>query len=414
MPSSGPAPGADDNASGSAAVMLAAKIMKDYAFGRTIRFVFFTGEEQGLLGSDAYAEKMDTENANIVAVLNMDMIGWDQQGGPVLRLHTRTASNPGYAADKAIADQFIAVVSGYGLSGLLTPVIDPDGISASDHYSFWVQGFPGILAIEDDADDFNAYYHTASDKLDKLNLAYFTNFVKAALGTAAHLSLPVHDGVHAGFSYVTDLLKASFTDKSTCTNCTLTDWQWDFGDGGSSTEKNPVHTYAVDGSYTVKLTVKNAANETHTVSKVVKAGNVLEYCAAKGTSFKYEWVAGVTLGGFSKTSGAAGYSDFTAETVSLKKGETASVKLKPGFSGSSYTEYWRIWADLNRDGDFEDAGEKLFEGSGTGEVSGSLTIPATAAAGLTRLRVAMSDGSYKTPCGGFAAGEVEDYTLNVQ
>jgi hypothetical protein len=188
VPSSGRAPGADDNASGSVGVMLAAKIMKDYSFGRTVRFIFFTGEEQGLLGSYQYAKKVADAGENIVAVLNLDMIGWDKVGGPVLRLHTRTASNPGHAGDKAIANTFIDVVNLYGLNTGLAPLIDADGISASDHASFWGRGFSGILAIEDDEDDFNDYYHTASDKLDKLNLPYFTHFVKASLGTAAHLA----------------------------------------------------------------------------------------------------------------------------------------------------------------------------------------------------------------------------------
>jgi hypothetical protein len=188
MPASGRAPGADDNASGATAVMLAAKIMKDHAFARTLRFVLFTGEEQGLLGSYPYAKKVAADGDHIVAVLNMDMIAWDQKGGPVLRLHTRTASNPGHPGDRAIAELFIDVVGLYGLGAALKPVIDADGISASDHASFWGRGFSAILAIEDDADDFNAYYHTAQDRLDKLNLPYFTGFVKAALGTAAHLA----------------------------------------------------------------------------------------------------------------------------------------------------------------------------------------------------------------------------------
>ena len=49
MPATGAAPGADDNASGSVGVMIASEIMRDYQFERTVRFIFFTGEEQGLL-----------------------------------------------------------------------------------------------------------------------------------------------------------------------------------------------------------------------------------------------------------------------------------------------------------------------------------------------------------------------------
>ena len=190
MPSSGSAPGADDNASGSAGVLMAGNIMGQNDFERTLRFVFFTGEEQGLCGSAVYANMVASAGENIVAVYNMDMIAWDAINGPTLRLHTRTTNNPGYPADVAIANLFSEVVDTYGLSSGLTPIIDADGIGASDHASFWQHGFPGILAIEDDVSDFNSYYHTSNDKRQYLNMDYFTNFVKASVGTAAHLAYP--------------------------------------------------------------------------------------------------------------------------------------------------------------------------------------------------------------------------------
>ncbi len=191
VPSSGRAPGADDNASGSVGVMLAAEIMSQYHFERTVRFVFFTGEEQGLCGSEVYADDVQATGDNIVAVYNMDMIAYDSTGSPTLRLHTRTTSNPGYPGDLAIAGVFTNVVNTYGLSGALTPIIDPDGENRSDHSPFWDVGYPAILAIEDDDADFNDYYHTIDDNLSHINLTYFTNFVKASVGTAAHLAKPV-------------------------------------------------------------------------------------------------------------------------------------------------------------------------------------------------------------------------------
>ena len=197
MPSTGIAPGADDNASGSVGVMLAAEILGDYRFERTLRFVFFTGEEQGLCGSDVYAAERYAAGDNIVAVYNMDMIAWDAVGEPTLRLHTRS-SGAGYTADVAIAGVFTQTVQAYGLSGSLTPIIDADNESASDHSSFWDRGYPAILAIEDDDADFNDYYHTSNDRLANLNLPYFTAFVKASVGTAAHLAGPLNAGVVQG------------------------------------------------------------------------------------------------------------------------------------------------------------------------------------------------------------------------
>ena len=184
------APGADDNASGSTAVMMAVQAMASRNFERTLRFVFFTGEENGLLGSYVYAQQAALAGENIVAVYNMDMIAWDNVGGPVLQLHTRTPGNPGYGADFAIANLFVDVVNTYGFSSVLTPNINADGDNASDHASFWNRGFPAIMAIEDDIDDFNIYYHTINDSRANINMPYFTNYVKASLGTVAHLAQP--------------------------------------------------------------------------------------------------------------------------------------------------------------------------------------------------------------------------------
>lgn len=197
VPESHPAPGADDNASGSTALLMAAEIMASGTFERTLRFVFFTGEEQGILGSNAYAAAAFAANENIVAVYNMDMIAWNTTGSPpTLRLHTRTYGNPGYHADMAIAGTFSDTIATYDLLSFLTPVITSDGEWASDHSSFWDMGYAAILAIEDDYDDFTPYYHTANDTRQRLSLTYFTNFTKASVGTAAHLALPA--GLSAG------------------------------------------------------------------------------------------------------------------------------------------------------------------------------------------------------------------------
>lgn len=193
MPGGELAPGADDDASGSAAVLLAARALSAGRFERTVRFVLFTGEEQGLYGSTAYAGHLASLGTNVVAVLNLDMIGWDGAGGPVVRLHTRTSRNAGYAADLAIARTFRDAVAAY-LGDALLPVDDPDGITASDHYPFWQRGWPAILAIEDDVDDFNPNYHTTADTLANLDLPYVTSFTRAAVATAAHLAVPAPSG----------------------------------------------------------------------------------------------------------------------------------------------------------------------------------------------------------------------------
>ena len=71
------APGADDNASGSVGVLIAADILSQYSFDCTIRYALFTGEEQGLVGSYYYAQDASNNGDDIEGVLNLDMIAYN-------------------------------------------------------------------------------------------------------------------------------------------------------------------------------------------------------------------------------------------------------------------------------------------------------------------------------------------------
>ena len=498
MPSGSLAPGADDNASGSVGVMVCAELLKQQLFRRTVRFVVFTGEEQWLLGAQAYSDMVYQAGQNITAVYNMDMISYDGTGGPDLRLHTRITSNPGYPGDLAIANTFIDVVNTYSLSSNLTPILDADGITQSDHSAFWNNGYSAILGIEEHDADMTPYYHTTSDTASTLNMTYFTNFVKAAVGTAAHLAIRDDGTLIANFTGTPTSgavpLTVTFTDQS----IGATSWSWNFGDTGTSTDKNPVHTYNTVGTYTVSLTVYNVSgsdsivktnyitvtppqppvaaftasatninvgnsvtftdqtinhptswswtfeggtpatstnqnpvityNTAGTFDVTLVATNELgsdteakvnyitvtmpPYCSSQGTTYSMEWIAGVQVGTMNNTSGAAGYTDFTSITCNLTGGSNVNVVLTPGFSGSTYSEYWKIWIDYNGDHDFLDAGEEEFSGYGSSTVTGSFTV-ASGINQVTRMRVSMKYASYPTSCETFSYGEVEDYTANV-
>jgi Zn-dependent M28 family amino/carboxypeptidase len=186
MPGSGLAPGADDNGSGSVAVLQAAEILTPYNFNATLRFVLFTGEEQGLLGSAAYANLV--QNQDIRGVLNMDMIAWDGQGGPDMDLHAKST----VAGSMALAQIFADVVSAYQLN--LTPVVYSNGTTASDHASFWNVGIPAFLVIENYRSDggtpadFNAYYHSADDRTLHFDQPYFHDMARASVASFAHMA----------------------------------------------------------------------------------------------------------------------------------------------------------------------------------------------------------------------------------
>lgn len=220
------------------------------------------------------------------------------------------------------------------------------------------------------------------------------------------------ESVTANFTFTTSLLQASFTDASTAVNTTISEWEWNFGDGNVSTLRNPTHTYAAPGSYTVTLSVSNGGSAGNSISKTVAVtSGGLSYCASSGKNSTYEWIAGVKVGLMNNLSGQAGYTDFTSITANLTSGAAASVTLTPGFASSAYTEKWKIWIDYNKDGDFADTGEAVFSGSGNGVVSGSFTPPVSANGVSTRMRVSMKYNADPSYCENFDYGEVEDYTV---
>ncbi|MCB9341496.1 MAG: hypothetical protein H6577_25520 [Lewinellaceae bacterium] len=145
-----------------------------------------------------------------------------------------------------------------------------------------------------------------------------------------------------------------------------------------------------------------------------------DYCASTSNFPWEDWIAKVKVGTIDNASGKSPYSNFTNLSTNLNTG-TTPFQLTTGFSYFTWDEYWRVWIDLNHDGDFEDAGEKVFEGiktkpangTPTATLNGNLTIPASAMTGNTRMRVTMKRGAYATPCETIAFGEIEDYTVNI-
>lgn len=181
------APGADDNASGSAGVLEAARILSQYKFKHSIYFVLFTGEEQGLVGSRAYAGQLKREGANILGVFNMDMISYDSDDNGVFEIQAPDEDS------YQLAQLLVATTNHYSLR--LAPEVPDQAPPYSDHVSFSRQGYPAVLLIEDtelgETEDFNPYYHTTADTLEAINLSYARRIVQAIVGTVAQLAGPV-------------------------------------------------------------------------------------------------------------------------------------------------------------------------------------------------------------------------------
>ncbi len=170
-------------------------------------------------------------------------------------------------------------------------------------------------------------------------------------------------------------------------------------------------------TYSFNVKAKDAAGNlsaaSNSVSVTTLSGGVT-YCASKGNSVADEYIDYVAIGGIANTTGAnAGYGNFTNLVGNVPYGSN-TIQFSAGFTGSAYTEYWSIWIDYNKNGTFETT-EKVASGSSSssGTLSSTFTVPTTALAGQTRMRVQMKYGSTSTACETFTYGEVEDYTVNI-
>jgi hypothetical protein len=148
--------------------------------------VLFTGEEQGLRGSAAYAADCAAQGDDIRGVVNLDMIAYDSDAAPIIDMHT-----DGDMPDSLeLARIFSETVQIYGLDLAPDHLIDGPGIYRSDQWSFLTQGYPAFLVIED-WQDFTPHYHKTSDTLATLNLDYYAEATRAAIATLMHLARPV-------------------------------------------------------------------------------------------------------------------------------------------------------------------------------------------------------------------------------
>lgn len=154
-----PAPGADDNGSGSAGVLALAHALAGRPAVHDTRFVLFGGEEQGLLGSRRHVEELPAEErARIRAVVNMDMVG-------VRNTPARGVLLEGAAVSADLVDALARAAAAHtGLA--VSRSSDP---ANSDHVPFIRAGIPAVLTIEG-GDGANTAVHTERDELATLDL----------------------------------------------------------------------------------------------------------------------------------------------------------------------------------------------------------------------------------------------------
>ncbi len=177
-------PGADDNASGTAAVMEAARAMVKYNFDSTVILCLWGAEEAGLVGSYYYAEQAWMNGDSIIAALNLDMILYGPEIGPS-NYAILNINHIDYAED--LANYFVSSANTY-VPQLDTHLTLSFG-GGSDHVAFWAYGF---TAVGGDEYLFPPWYHTSEDLLENY-MEFFpfgTEIAKATSATLASLAVP--------------------------------------------------------------------------------------------------------------------------------------------------------------------------------------------------------------------------------
>jgi hypothetical protein len=178
------APGADDDASGVAAVMEAARILAGHPHDFTVRFIAFSAEEQGLYGSHYHSSVAREGSERIIGVVNLDMIAYTEDASEDLDVIVNDAS--WWLAE--IATQVAGLYTGLEVR----EVVDASFVY-SDHSPFWDQGYAAFCGIED-ANPQNPYYHTTGDTVDTLNFDFFEDAARTALAVLSDLAQPVRLG----------------------------------------------------------------------------------------------------------------------------------------------------------------------------------------------------------------------------
>jgi Zn-dependent M28 family amino/carboxypeptidase len=174
------APGADDNGSGTSAMLELARIVNstsvDFGLERGLKLCFFSGEEQGLLGSRALAAQYKAEDVNVVAMINADMLGYQATSEVTLGFK-----------DRSVTPELVALAK--DLTTLYVPGLPTADSSSccSDYLSFWEEGYPSVGFFENgEAASNYPSYHTETDLIEYVNtkqLALETQAVAATVFT---------------------------------------------------------------------------------------------------------------------------------------------------------------------------------------------------------------------------------------
>ncbi|HYQ58205.1 MAG TPA: PKD domain-containing protein [Draconibacterium sp.] len=199
-----------------------------------------------------------------------------------------------------------------------------------------------------------------------------------------------------------------------------TGYQWYFPGGtpAESTASNPAITYATAGTYDVTLIAYKDGfkSSQKTISSYITVTDndaipyPSNYCEPQLISNSQYYIKALNIGNVLNVNSIGDGCSFDTNPFTLNAGSSYSVDLVPNESTSR--NFWRIWADFNKDGDFDDSDETLLTlNNKKGPQSEIITIPSNVSE-TTRIRVAMKVGSSPSPCENDYVGEIEDYLVS--
>ncbi|KAF9585104.1 Leucine aminopeptidase 1 [Lunasporangiospora selenospora] len=175
-----PAPGADDDGSGTVTILEIFRALVNIGFHphRPVEFHWYSGEEAGLLGSQAVAKAYEERSVDVLAMIQNDMTGY------VGKKSTESYGIVVDYVDSELTNLIIKYAKQYGD----IPVSQTKcGYACSDHASWAKAGYRSAFAIEGEFSDSNPYIHTTSDTVEHINYDHMLQFAKLSLGFAVEL-----------------------------------------------------------------------------------------------------------------------------------------------------------------------------------------------------------------------------------
>jgi hypothetical protein len=193
------APGADDNAAGIAVLLELARILSQVQLQDDVQFVAFSGEEQGLWGSSAYAQYVQDNNINIHLLINLDQIGYPMgdNSGIVVEYDMNNQVTENDAASKQYAEFMAQMAADY-----CSVPVTYGPIYSSDYMPFEARGYVVIGIYEGEG---NPNYHNDSDIPSTVNFACAADVTRMTLATVLHETAALVDDSSSGIDlYIRD------------------------------------------------------------------------------------------------------------------------------------------------------------------------------------------------------------------